>query len=589
MDKPQLSSEDAEASEKLVDGDKIEIRPQTAVSPQNGDTRIDMVEVRQAFVGMGKEELMKFANDPFWVKLRWFLFGLFWFLWFGMLFGAVAIIAYAPKCSAPAELSWFEKSPMYLINADQIRDDDGNDITLDKGLLLMKDHLISLGIKSILLDLNSENDDDFKVLPKKYGSEESVKKTLSILREADIHTFLKIVPNHASIKNPWFTKSAEKEDPYQPYFVWAKGVNSGPPNNWMTVDSVNDTQPAWTLNNVRGEYYLHQANSTYADLNFRNRALVDYFSDVYKHWLSFGFCGIHLEKVSLLVEDENLQNEVPSSVNEGLLRDRNFYTHSMTSELQASYDIIKTWAEVISNSSGILSIDRVADPEVSAKLIMRPFALTSSRPLETQLEMYISDVKQKPHQLSMLDSASTERLSPANIQNINLLFLLLPGTSLISSGIEVGQVKQPITRLPVSKGAPWGSASVEASSKELLSTFKKVVELRQAPSITHGSTDIIKSNTTTPVVMITRLKAGNPGYLISLNLNDTEAVEVNLIDAQVKGAVGENLRLVASSLNFTETNVGKISPDTLALTSPEFTITMPPSSFAVLEFIIPSK
>ncbi|KAF6216607.1 hypothetical protein GE061_000951 [Apolygus lucorum] len=588
MDKPQLSSEDAEASEKLVDGDKIEIRPQTAVSPQNGDTRIDMVEVRQAFVGMGKEELMKFANDPFWVKLRWFLFGLFWVLWFGMLFGAVAIIAYAPKCSAPAERAWFEKSPMYLINADQIRDDDGNEITLDKGLLLMKDHLISLGIKSILLDLNSENAEDFKVLPKKYGSEESVKKTLSILRESDIHTFLKIVPNHVSIRNPWFTKSAMKEDPYQSYFVWAKGVNDGPPNNWMTVDSV-DAQSAWTLNDARGEYYLHQANSTYADLNFRNRGLVDYFSDVYKHWLSFGFCGIHLEKVSLLVEDQNLESEVPSTVNEGKLGDSNFLIHSKTSELQASYDIIKTWDEVISNSSGILSIDRVAGPDVTAKLIMRPLSLTSSYPLETQLETYISDVKQKPHQLWLLDSASVKSLSAANVQNINLLFLLLPGTSLISSGIEVGQVKQPVTRLPVSKGAPWGSASVEVSSKELLSTFKKVVELRQAPSITYGSTEILKCNTTTPVILITRLKEGNPGYLISLNLNDTKEAEVNLIDSQVKGAVGENLRLVASSLNFTEANAGKISPDTLALTSPELTITLPPSSFAVLEFIIPTE
>lgn len=135
MDKPQLSQDDVEASEKLVAQDgKIEIRPPSIATPLNGDTRIDLVEVRQAFVGMGKEELMKFANDPFWVRLRWSLFVFFVLLWFGMLGGAIAIIAYAPKCSAPEERQWFEKSPLYSLNADQIKDSNGNDLPLADGM-----------------------------------------------------------------------------------------------------------------------------------------------------------------------------------------------------------------------------------------------------------------------------------------------------------------------------------------------------------------------------------------------------------------------------------------------------------------------
>jgi solute carrier family 3 protein 2 len=56
-------------------------------------------------VGLTKEELMKYANDPFWVRLRWFLFITFWILWGMMLLGAVMIILAAPKCSPhPREL-----------------------------------------------------------------------------------------------------------------------------------------------------------------------------------------------------------------------------------------------------------------------------------------------------------------------------------------------------------------------------------------------------------------------------------------------------------------------------------------------------
>lgn len=56
---------------------------------------------------MTKEELLKFAEDPFWIRMRWTLFILFWLLWAAMLLGAVLIILKAPKCSAPVALSWY--------------------------------------------------------------------------------------------------------------------------------------------------------------------------------------------------------------------------------------------------------------------------------------------------------------------------------------------------------------------------------------------------------------------------------------------------------------------------------------------------
>lgn len=66
----------------------------------------DLGDLKSEFVGMGKEELMKFANDPFWVRLRWILFVGFWLLWAGMLVGAVLIIVAAPKCAPPEPRTW---------------------------------------------------------------------------------------------------------------------------------------------------------------------------------------------------------------------------------------------------------------------------------------------------------------------------------------------------------------------------------------------------------------------------------------------------------------------------------------------------
>lgn len=94
---------------------------------------------------MGKEELMKFANDPFWVRLRWFLFISFWVLWVAMLAGAIAIILMAPKCIAPNPRKWWEESPIVRL---QFSDSPTKDL---KGFQSLLDELKEQHIKAICL------------------------------------------------------------------------------------------------------------------------------------------------------------------------------------------------------------------------------------------------------------------------------------------------------------------------------------------------------------------------------------------------------------------------------------------------------
>jgi phage shock protein PspC (stress-responsive transcriptional regulator) len=80
-----------------------------------GDAAVEIGAVPQPFAGMGKDELMKYANDPFWVRLRWALFILFWLAWLGMLAAAIAIIIMAPKCPAPTPLEYWQEAPVYHV------------------------------------------------------------------------------------------------------------------------------------------------------------------------------------------------------------------------------------------------------------------------------------------------------------------------------------------------------------------------------------------------------------------------------------------------------------------------------------------
>ncbi|XP_022690980.1 4F2 cell-surface antigen heavy chain-like [Varroa jacobsoni] len=83
---------------------------------------------RASTVGLSKEEVIKFANDPFWVTLRCFLFVLFWIFWVAMLNGAIVIIVFTPKCCKPKELYWYESSPIYTIRVDKFADSNSDGI-----------------------------------------------------------------------------------------------------------------------------------------------------------------------------------------------------------------------------------------------------------------------------------------------------------------------------------------------------------------------------------------------------------------------------------------------------------------------------
>lgn len=109
--------------EKLLEGDSvvgIKFVPSSgADSNTNGDAKIEVgsAAATTASGGLRKEDLLKFANDPFWVRLRWLLFILFWLTWLAMLVGAIYIVVVAPKCPAPEPRLWWEKGQLLSANA----------------------------------------------------------------------------------------------------------------------------------------------------------------------------------------------------------------------------------------------------------------------------------------------------------------------------------------------------------------------------------------------------------------------------------------------------------------------------------------
>ncbi|KPM10706.1 Alpha amylase-like protein [Sarcoptes scabiei] len=102
------------------------------MDPNNGQVLLASIDSKpkssiiRSGVGMTKQELMKYANDPFWVRLRTFLFVLFWIIWFAMLIGSIVIVAMAPGCPVTSSLPWWKKSSIINLELDKIDSDNRN-------------------------------------------------------------------------------------------------------------------------------------------------------------------------------------------------------------------------------------------------------------------------------------------------------------------------------------------------------------------------------------------------------------------------------------------------------------------------------
>lgn len=596
------------ADEKLVSGDgkfksnseASEVKFFTADS-QNGDAKIDIENVKNAFAGMGKEELMKFANDPFWIRTRWILFIFFWALWVAMLLGAVAIIVLAPKCAAPAPLKWWEESPIYEVNVRSFKDGDNQDGIGDlNGLKSQIKYIENLGVKGLILSsvlksshkLHDGYTVDFLETDPLVGTVEEFANLTAILKEKGIHVILDFIPNHTSMKHPWFKSSELKEEPYTNYYIWkppkvdSTGERS-PPNNWVRVGG---NQSAWSYNEKRGEYYLHQFHPDQPDLNFRNNAVVAEFKKFMKFWLDKGVSGFQLSNVEYLLEDDSLSDEeISGSSHGGSLGDYSFYTHSKTANLPEGLNKFQEFREFMLNVSAdsVLAVSSnvtqhgrlIRDPNMT-----RPFDIVRNSGMFTPLErdftahdLYhiINNTVREAHedyrifwelgnsQLSRLAS----RLSPDVVDGLNAVIMLLPGTPITFYGDELAMADSDdperkscaLMSWKNNTGAGFSShedtSALSANYEEYnveteernedshLNIYKKLSgKARTARSIMFGTFESTVYNGT--VYAYTRLKSGNPGYLVAFNPSDYD-ISANLKES-FKG-LADDLKLIVKS------------------------------------------
>ncbi|NP_001079446.1 solute carrier family 3 (amino acid transporter heavy chain), member 2 L homeolog [Xenopus laevis] len=218
-----LDMKDVELNE--LEQEKVPMADGAGDSPTGGGEKNGVVKVKldddddmpaksQKFTGLSKEELLRVAGTPTWVRVRWALLILFWLGWAGMLAGAVVIIVQAPRCRPLPAMEWWNKGPLYQVGDPATFQEDGagNIQSIEKRL----ESLTSLKVKGLIIGpihvtkKDQIGETELTDIDPNYGTMEQFTSLLEAARKKSIQIILDLTPNYRS-ENSWFEK-AEREN-----------------------------------------------------------------------------------------------------------------------------------------------------------------------------------------------------------------------------------------------------------------------------------------------------------------------------------------------------------------------------------------
>jgi hypothetical protein len=186
------------------------------------ETKIEMgkekkVAAEEGFKGLTKEELMQYATDPFWVKLRWALFILFWIIWVAMLVSSVIIIIYAPKCPSPDPKQWWQKGPIYKVDVGSFPDTNEDGKGDLKGVEEKVNYLVEAGVGTAYFT-NLISDGNLREVRQEFGNMEDWRQLATALQERGLKVIVDFVPGKTSVHHMWYEEAQANNKAYASFY-----------------------------------------------------------------------------------------------------------------------------------------------------------------------------------------------------------------------------------------------------------------------------------------------------------------------------------------------------------------------------------
>ncbi len=201
---------------------------------------------------------------------------------------------------------WWKSAVVYQIWPRSFADSDGDGTGDLGGVLSRLDYLADLGVDVLWLSpfYPSPQDDygydvaDYTAVDPMFGTLEQFDTLVGAVHDRGMRLILDVVLNHTSDEHPWFVESRSSTDsPTRDWYWWRTT-----PNNWRSFFS----EPAWSLDETTGEYYLHLFSTKQPDLNWENPVVRQALYAVLRWWLDRGVDGFRMDVINMISKDPAL-------------------------------------------------------------------------------------------------------------------------------------------------------------------------------------------------------------------------------------------------------------------------------------------
>ncbi|HVH24223.1 MAG TPA: alpha-glucosidase, partial [Pseudonocardia sp.] len=203
-----------------------------------------------------------------------------------------------------ADDTWWRSAVVYQIYPRSFADSNGDGIGDLPGITARLDHLARLGIDVIWLspvypspqDDNGYDISDYTDVEPVFGTLADFDELLAEVHARGMKLVMDLVVNHTSDEHPWFVESRSSTDnPKRDWYWW----RPQPATDWQSFFS----GPAWQLDEVTGEYYLHLFSRKQPDLNWENPAVRAAIYDMMRWWVARGVDGFRMDVINMISKD----------------------------------------------------------------------------------------------------------------------------------------------------------------------------------------------------------------------------------------------------------------------------------------------
>lgn len=217
--------------------------------------------------------------------------------------------------------TWWRGAVIYQIYPRSFMDANGDGVGDLPGITAKLGHVAELGADAVWISpfFTSPMRDfgydvsDYRGVDPMFGTPDDFQRLLARAHEFGLKVLIDQVLSHSSDEHRWFCESrSNRHGDKADWYVWAEPADDGgPPNNWLSVFGGS----AWTLDERRRQYYLHNFLISQPDLNFHTPDVRRAQLDNVRFWLDLGVDGFRFDVVNFYFHDRKLRSNPPVSRN----------------------------------------------------------------------------------------------------------------------------------------------------------------------------------------------------------------------------------------------------------------------------------